>query len=152
MIDRYQRPTWSGRHLYYSSHHPEVHEKCFVAGLVDRGLILSNPVLREKILKSITNTLIDNGYSSRLINSIKSTRIDKLYNSWAYQKRMEMYAPSSSNFTVIPYVEGLSERIQSLFRKHGVEVVFRVSNTTSRLFTRLRQRTVHWPIKPSLYD
>lgn len=112
-LDWYQKPTKSGRYLQYTSHHPEVHKKCVVAGLFDRGLLLSDPILREKNLKPITNTLTQNGYPPSLIDSIKVSTIDKLYNSVAYQEHLENNPPSYSNYTVSPYVKGLSEQIQS---------------------------------------
>lgn len=137
-LDWYQKPTWSGRYLQFHSHHPEVHKKCVVAGLFERGLKLCEPMFREKNLKLITETLIQNGYPRNLINSIKASRVHKLYNSVSFQERLDLTTPSYTNFTVIPYVKGLSEQIKKLLNKHGVSVVFKVPNKTYSIFTRLK--------------
>lgn len=93
LLDWYQKPPWSGRYLHYFSQDPETHKKCVVTGLIDRGLILSDPSLRAKNLNLITSTLIQNGYPPTSINSVKSSRVEKLYNSLAINK----YNPFSGN-------------------------------------------------------
>lgn len=139
-IDWYQKPTWSGRYLQYSSHHPSVHKKCVVSGLFDRGLKLSEPILRKKNIKLITDTLCQNGYPINLINDIKASRVNILYNGWTYQQLKESRSINNPyrNFTVLPYVKGLAEQISKFLRKYGVRVVYKVMNTTARVFSHLK--------------
>lgn len=131
--------------MQFGSHHPLVHKKCVVAGLLHRGLKLSEPMWREKNINLITKTLRQNGYPTQLIDKVKVQRVDKLYNPWSFDKLKELRSLDNPyrTLTVVPYINGLSGRITKTLSKYGVRVVYKVLNNTSKLFSRLKDPVPH---------
>lgn len=44
----YQKPTWSGRYIYFLSEHDISHKKSVITALVDRAILLSNQLFHKK--------------------------------------------------------------------------------------------------------
>ncbi|XP_046615634.1 uncharacterized protein LOC124303010 [Neodiprion virginianus] len=145
ILDWHHKPTWSGRYIHFNSYRPIKHKKSVAISLFDRCLRISNPQFLKKNLKLVETTLISNGYPLKFINDIKKYRVDKMYNSidWNLDSNNQTNVKDKfKNSISIPYIENLSSQIKRILNDEGIEITFRISNTTKlSLFSHLKSVT-----------
>ncbi|XP_015115626.1 uncharacterized protein LOC107040185 [Diachasma alloeum] len=136
-VDWYRKPTSSGRYLNYYSHHTKGHKISTICNLVDRAILLSNVEFHLKNLVFIKWSLIENGYPERLILKTVSRRqslllYPKHYHSEEFFKLRRL---KEDRRVTLPYVQGLSENLQSNLKKFKVSLSFRTDSNLRWLFT-----------------
>jgi len=89
-FDWFQKPTFSGRYLNYSSQHPFTHKKGTIISLIDRVFTLSHPEFHKKNFDFLIKILIDNGHYP--IDLIFKTIKNRLYYRFNYSKSKKTYS------------------------------------------------------------
>ena len=124
----YRKPTHTDQYLMYDSHHPLVHKAGVVRTLCDRNNNITTDSKDKDIehshIKSALNTC---GYPDWII---KRHRVRKPPTTTPSDK------PETKGLAVLPYVKGVSERIQRVLQKRLIKVALKPVNT-------IRQAVIH---------
>ena len=113
-VSVYRKPTNTDRYLDFNSHHHIQHKRAVARTLLDRASAIPS-TNEEKISEAqrVIKTLNANGYPT-FINSCKPNT--------HHNRRPPGDKSTKRNFVVLPYNEGLSERISRLLGKHNIKV------------------------------
>ena len=124
-VNVYRKPTHTDRYLDFNSHHPMCHKRSVVSTLLRRAQnIPSTQKGKREEKRRVKAVLRDNNYPTSFINSCERS----LSKPPADQP--------SSGFVVLPYVQGISERIGRILRKQQIKVAFKPLRTVNSLFPR----------------
>lgn len=134
-IDWYKKPTSSGRYLNYNSHHPRNQKIGTIYNLIDRAILLSDVNFHRKNVIYVRNLLRMNNYPKKLLNRVCARR--ETFNLCdKYRKINKLQSVKKKDlFVCLPYVAGLSESLQRIFRGLPVQLTFKSTNNLSWLFT-----------------
>lgn len=129
----YRKPTHTNQYLHFSSHHP-LHQKL---GVVN--------TLRNRC-ETIVTREEDRISENQLLNTALSTCG---YPTWALgghpKRRHDPETPADNNerkcVVVLPYTQGVSEKVCRIYKKHGVDVAFRPGNTLRSLLVKPKDIT-----------
>ena len=126
----YRKPTHTDQYLNWESNHPLDHKRSVVRTLLNRvETHVSDPKDRDTEISHIREVLAENGYKKWAL---------KVPNQKDRQERSRHKQASTPPgppppLVGLPYVKGLSEELQRLFKKHGVNVYFKPTNTLRQL-------------------
>ena len=119
----YRKPTHTDQHLAYASHHPRSAKRGIAKCLYDHAKrIVTKPSGISKEKKHLSSVLVSNGYPLSFLQKITKT------------KKPDASTEPTTEFkstAVLPYVEGLSEKLRRCLQQQGVRAVFK-SETTLR--------------------
>jgi len=142
-IDWFQKKTFSGRTLSYFSNHPFCHKKGIIYNFIfDRSLLLSHSKFHEKNISLIINILHNNGYLLDLIFSTINQRLKHLIvtklNISSNNNILTQFTDTDDmredkKFFVIPYINGISDRIASVINKSEMTMGYRCLNKFSKI-------------------
>ena len=140
-VNVYRKPTHTDRYLDFNSRHPMCHKRSVVSTLLRRAQsIPSTQKGKREERKRVKAVLRDNNYPSSFINSCERS-LSKLPTDLP-----------SNGFVVLPYVQGISERISWILRQHQVKVAFKPLRTVNSLFPRPKaQEKVDRPQSGTVY-
>ena len=128
------------KYLDYKSHHPSQHKRSVVNTLLHRAQeIPSTNAERSRERRHVIKVLTDNNYPLRFTRSCKSYH-NSLRRDSSTNDTSSASAPSTSNFVVLPYVRGVSERISRVLRKNGLKVGYRPLNVLRACFPRPKDK------------
>ncbi|XP_037028013.1 uncharacterized protein LOC119068513 [Bradysia coprophila] len=129
----YHKATWSGRYLNFHSSLPFSYKKNTIAILTERMLKLASPTYHRENCELIKQTLLKNNYPAKLLENV----IDKVILN--FDKPKDKKDKSDKKYVSIPYVDGLFEKIKSLFKQYDIQVVGKGDHTLQqKLFTKLK--------------
>ena len=120
-------PTSSGRFIDFNSSHPKCHKVGLICHLVDKAVKLSDKGFNDKNLEIVKRILYNNNFPKTFVlGNIKK----RLFN---ISSKNNNPIESSRNFTpesilCVPYIEGLSERLNKICSKYNINVVYSVKN------------------------
>jgi hypothetical protein len=134
----YTKTTWSSRYLNFNSNHPLSQKKTVIIGLADRAIQLSDPEYRQEAIEKAKNALKLNNYPKKLINNTFKARINKFYNSLQAQNTKKN---EKQVYLTLPYINGLSQPLQTLFKKQNITVCHKACNLLSNCFSKLKSKT-----------
>jgi hypothetical protein len=139
----YTKSTWSGRYLNYFSNHAMSQKKSVIIGIADRAIKLSDITFRHEAIKKAKNILINNSYPPKLINSIFSSRIQKHTNLTQNIpiENIQTQNKTKNNYLTLPYMNGLSENFQHLFKNYNISVSHKANNLLKQQYTKLKSKT-----------
>ncbi|XP_063216176.1 uncharacterized protein LOC134527430 [Bacillus rossius redtenbacheri] len=128
----YRKPTHTGQYLNFASNHPKTTKTGIIHTLTNRAEIICSD---EKSIavehNHIKKELIANGYPANTIKQhMKSNKT---------LKPTETDKPAGT--LVIPYVQGLSEKIRHLGNKYGLKTAFRSKSTIKSIVTKVKPAT-----------
>ena len=124
----------------YNSHHPAQHKRSVVNTLLDRAQkIPSTNAERSRMRKHVIKVLRDNNYPLRFIQSCKSYHNAPRRDS-SNDVTSSASLPTTSNFVVLPYVRGVSERISRVLRNNVVKVGYKPLNVMRTCFPRPKDK------------
>jgi len=139
----YQKPTFSGRYLNFSSHHPIEQKKAVVLGIIDRAILLSHPIYhRENLIKAM-RFLLTNDYPLDLVFKIFTKRLHYLFNNKLNVARGESDLVASEGdrredssdsvspvrFITLPYYPKVTGSISRLLKNSNFEIAYKSFNT-----------------------
>lgn len=129
----YHKESRSGRYLNFHSSLPFSYKKNTISILTERMLKLSSPVYHRENCELITDTLVNNSYPIRLLESV----MNKVINNFNKPKGKKQ--KTDAKYVSIPYIDGLFERIKTMFRQYDIQVVGKGDNTLQqKLFSKLK--------------
>ncbi|KFD46363.1 hypothetical protein M513_12779 [Trichuris suis] len=112
----YRKPTLSDRYLHFSSHHPRSVMRGVISGMVERARAICDEEFLAKELGHIKTTFFSNGYPAALISSATTHAT----------ARPEEHVPSpTAPLLILPYYNGLGEKIKRMGRTVGFQVYFK---------------------------
>lgn len=130
----YRKATHTDQYLNFGSHHPIHHKLGVVRTLMDRmNTIVSEDSDRELEEAKIKKALALCGYPDWSFTKVKRQIENKKTKKPA--KKSDL-TDKSKGLVVIPYVNGLSEKANRIFRRHGIA-------TAMRPHSSLRKMLVH---------
>ena len=133
----YRKPTHSGAYLHRDSCHPDRVFRIIVSCLGDRARKICSGGNLQDERKIIRESLRVRGYGENELRVLNGRRKDRLRGPEANLG----VRGAALRKGVIPYVPGLSERIGRVFRKVGVEIGMKSSNTIGNILVRKRTST-----------
>ncbi|XP_012148609.2 uncharacterized protein LOC105663559 [Megachile rotundata] len=130
----YRKPTHTNRYLHATSHHHPSQKNSVITSLIHRATYISEK--KENLangLEHIRSTLQQNGYSRHRINRT----IDRLTNQTTKptHKHMTDTHDKEHAITFLPYIQGTTDRIGIILRKHNIRTVFTTHTKIGQLLT-----------------
>ena len=133
----YRKATHTYQYLNWNSNHPLEHKRSVVRTLLNRvETHVSDLEDREAEKQHVLNVLRANGYKDWALH------IPNQQDAAARSKQKSTDQPSTRPPSVgIPYIQGLSEELQRIFKKHGVNVYHKPINTLRSLLVKPKDPT-----------
>ena len=134
----YRKPTHTDQYLNWDSNHHLDHKRSVVRTLYNRvETHFSDTEDRVKEINHIQKVLRVNGYTKWAL------KIPNQKDKAERQKQKQASIPSGPPPPLVglPYVKGLSEELQRIFKKHGVNVFFKPANTLRQLLVKPKDKT-----------
>ena len=114
----YRKSSHSNRYLNFQSNHPFGHKLSVVRSLMDRAQQLSSSTEEHSSeVKFVKQVLASNNYPLKIFNSIRNN------------KQQNSVNPTKS--VVLPYVQGLSERLARVLRVFNISTFYKPINKIS---------------------
>ena len=120
----YRKPTHTDRYLNFNSHHPTNAKRAVVHSLMDRAKnIPSTSADKEGEIKHVENALVQNGFSKKFIHNTIRNRDNTTAEP--------LNQPIAT--TVLPYVQGVSERLVRVLNNYNIRGVMKTSTIRQQL-------------------
>ena len=118
----YRKPTHTDQYLNWQSNHHLDHKRSVVRTLIQRAeTVPSTDEFKKQELEHVKQALAANGYQPWMLKiPKKKTKVNNT---------SERSKPSRSPPIALPYIKGLSENIQRLFRSHNISSYHKPFNT-----------------------
>ena len=142
-VSVYRKKTHTDRYLQFSSHHPSQHKAAVVRTLYHRAenlLSLEKNVHNERTY--IQSALMDNGYPRQFI---------KKFNKQS-SKKEQISGEETKGYVTLPYVQGVTEKIQRVLQSYNIKVSIRPASTLRKILSskikdpRQTKRRLEWYI------
>jgi len=127
----FRKKTHTDQYLNFQSQHP-LHQKLgVIRTLMDRmeNVVTEEEDKREEEVK-IRKALMECGYPKWSLDRVKQQMKDRQPRT--KQKKKDNDIPSRG-MVVIPYVEGIAEKVQRTFKKYNISTAMRPTNTLKNL-------------------
>ena len=129
----YRKPTHTDQYLNWSSNHHLEHKRSVVRTLLQRAEVVSTTEEdREAEVKHIRTALAANGYQPWIM---------KIPNKKKKEKTPEKSTRAEAPPIALPYIQGLSENLQRIFRNHNITTYHKPFNTISSLLVKPKDQT-----------
>ena len=146
----YREPTHTDRYLDYNSHHDKKHKISTAATLLRRASQLPNTEKGKTAeMNRVTNALTSNGYPSKFISSIKTRLLKKATDVVPIPEELvgqffALVEPPTprSGYAVLPYINGLTEPLTRILKKHEIKVFNKPLKTLQQEFRSPKDRPV----------
>ena len=147
----YRKKTHTDQYLQFSSHHP-LHQKLgVIRTLLDRNdSIVTEEEDRKLEEDHIRKALSVCCYPEWTINKVKKDRSRPKPNPATSKNSTK--TEKSKGLAVIPYVEGLSERIARVFRKHGISTAMKPHRTLRSMLVHLKDKLLPHQKSEAIYE
>ncbi|XP_072022972.1 uncharacterized protein [Amphiura filiformis] len=135
----YRKKTHADQYLNFASQHP-LHQKLgVVRTLLDRkDSIVTEEEDKQQEEARVKQALNRCGYPNWAIEKVKQQMTDK---SKAKKKQKDKTAEKNNGMVVIPYVQGVSERLQRVFKKHNIQTAMKPHNTLKNNLVHPKDKT-----------
>ena len=122
-VNVYRKSTHTDRYLDFNSHHPMCHKRSVVSTLLRRVKnIPSTQEGKPKETKRVKSVLRENNYPSSFINKCERSL-----------SKPPADLPTNG-FVVLPYVQGISEKIGRILRQQEIKVAYKPLKTVNSCF------------------
>ena len=148
IVEVYRKPTHTDRYLDFYSHHDKRHKISAAETLLYRANNLPNTKQgKETELTHVTDALRLNNYPQNVISNIlkKKSSTQRTNAIPTPEELVCMFfkwaTPSEfSNYAVLPYINGISQPLTRLLKKHDVRVVSKPFKTLQQEFPSPKSR------------
>ena len=129
----FRKPTHTDQYLNFDSHHPLEQKRSVVRSLFNRANIITDKKDRDAEISHCKRALEANGYEPWIFSSLNNTK---------KKTEPQQRDPTARRTQVgLPYVKGVSERLQRTFRKHGLGVYHKPTNSIRSMLVRPKDKT-----------
>ena len=137
----YRKPTFTGQYLNFNSHHPYTVKKWIVRCLQHRAKTISSDTdaYQEEMI-SLRHNLHRNNYPECITSAPRN--LDR----WIENNIRKLTT------VCLPYVKGLTERIQKICNPYDIRTVFTSGSTLWRYLFRVKPLTEFNMIKNCVYS
>ena len=151
-LDIYRKPTHTNQYLQFSSHHP-LHQKLgVVRTLYDRkDSIITEDADKIKEEEIINQALAICGYPTWALNKVKKDR-ETRKQAATTNKPSNTSQDQNKGLVVVPYVEGVSERISRVFKKHGFSTALKPHRTLRSMVVHPKDKRDHKQSAELVYE
>ncbi|XP_072051908.1 uncharacterized protein [Amphiura filiformis] len=126
----YRKVTHTDQYLNFNSHRPLHHKLGVVRTLLDRmNSIVTEEGDKKQEEDKIKQALSRCGYPSWSFKQVK----EKMANKQVKPKTKKDSDNKTKGLVVVPYVEGLSQKANRIFRKHGIATAMKPNNTLRKI-------------------
>ena len=129
-VQVYRKTTHTDKYLSFDSHHPIQHKRSVVSTLMSRAdTIPSNQSLKSQERARVQESLRTNGYPVAFINTTPRPKTDQQENQ-----------PKPAGVAVIPFVQGVSDRVKRVLKQNNIKTVFKPMTTLASIFKKPKDR------------
>ena len=138
-VSVYRKPTHTDQYLAFDSHHPLEHKLSVIRTLFHRAdTVVTNSADKDHEINHVKSALKRCGYTDWSFKRACATKEHKTVQSNASQTADNS---TRKTFVVAPYVEGVSERLQRVFKSYGVSVCHKPHQTLRKLLVAPKDKT-----------
>ena len=135
----YRKKTHTDQYLNFQSHHPLHHKLGVVRTLIDRMEKVVTEEGDKKVEEDkIKQALKQCGYPDWTVKKVQQDRANK-QNKPKAKKSKE--TPSTRTSVTIPYIQGVTKKIQRIFRNHQVATVVKTYLSLRKLLVHPKDKT-----------
>ena len=134
-ITIYRKPTHTDQYLLWTSEHPIAHKLSVVRTLYERASITTDPGDRAAEERHIRQALAACQYPPWAIQK-GALQVKEKEKQRTKRKKQTTQTSENRGMVTLPYIRGVTERIQRTMRKHNIQ-------TPIKPHTKLRQLLVH---------
>ena len=135
----FRKPTFSGRYINFLSNHPMRYKLSVITSLVDRAILLADPMFHEENINIIRGILRNNCYPLTVINNNINKRL-RAIKFGGNCSSLNHNKFDARRCMVLPYIRDLSENITRCINKNGVDVLYTVPKKLDTLIKRGKDR------------
>ena len=145
----YRKPTHTDQYLNFQSHHPLEHKLGVVRTLYERcENVVTEEEDRKEEVKHVDRALETCGYPRWTFKEVRKRLDIKKKNGNTKKKedkeKMKEQEKEKRARVTIPYVKGVSETLQRVFKRHGVTTTLKPHKTLKQLLVHPKdKRTPH---------
>ena len=145
----YRKPTHTNQYLQFDSHHP-LHQKLgVVRTLLDRkDTIVTEEEDKVEEENTITQSLVQCGYPKWTIDKVKRQKNQPK----TQRQKTKTGKDKSKGLVVVPYVEGVSERISRVFKKHGYSTAMKPHCTLRNILVHPKDKREALQTAETIYE
>ena len=127
----YRKKTHTDQYLNFTSQHP-LHQKLgVIRTLLDRKeAIITEEEDKKEEEDKIKNALSQCGYPKWAVEKVKNQMTENIKNKG---RKKENNKEKSNGMVVIPYIQGVSERLQRVYKKYNIQTAMKPVNTLKSL-------------------
>ncbi|XP_050517473.1 uncharacterized protein LOC126892084 [Diabrotica virgifera virgifera] len=140
-LDWYRKDTNSGRLIPFHSYHPMKQKINTIIGMKNRILKISHLSFKEKNLKLLFDTLIENCYPSKLLkkllysNELRNETVNNVNN------HNDTNLENTTKYGVLPYIHNLTKPLTRLFSDFNIKIANYNNRKLNTFFSKLKDRT-----------
>ena len=133
----YRKPTLTDQYLNWDSNYPLEHKRSVIRTLINRsGTHITDTSDQLKEIQHVKEVLGTNGYPDWSLEVPNQS--DKVKRK--ERKEITSTTPNSTPSIGLPYITGLSEELQRVFRDHGVAIYHKPTNTLRSLLVKPKEK------------
>ena len=122
----YRKPTHTDQYLLWSSEHPTAHKMSVARTLMDRAVnVITDP---QELIEE------EKQYPKWITGHVKDKILNRSQtNKGKKSKKTKSVRETSRGWTSLPYIRGITERIQRSMAKHKIHTTFKPHTTLRKL-------------------
>ncbi|XP_072044617.1 uncharacterized protein [Amphiura filiformis] len=130
----YRKPTHTDQYLHFNIHHPISHKLSVIRTLTHRAnTAVTDPEEREKEIEHIKGALGNCGYRQWAFDLSTSRNKPPTQNSNPPEPTSDIPQPSNKTFITLPFLDGISQKLQRIFKTYGVATSFKPHTTFRKI-------------------
>ncbi len=134
-IQVYRKPTHTDQYLNWDSNHPLEHKRSVIRTLMGRAdQVVSEEQDKEEEKEHVKKVLKCNGYKNWAMKIPSKKETKKDLNVTQKERK-------HTSSVGIPYIQGLSEQLQRIFKKHGVSTYHKPTNKLREILVKPKDKT-----------
>ena len=129
-VQVYRKATHTNKYLAFYAHHPAQHKRSVVSTLMRRAnTIPSSEALRTEETSHVQDSLQVNGYPTKFIENAAQPRSGP-----------QSHHPDPAGLAVVPYVEGVSDRVKRTLQHFNIKTAFKPIHTLASVLKKPKDR------------
>ena len=147
----YRKKAHTNQYLNFQSHHPLQHKLGVIRTLLDRmNKVVTEEGDKEAEKQTIQTALQKCGYPQWAFDKVESAIKQKQQQVKPAKKKDD--ANRNKGLVVIPYVQGLSEKAQRIFKKHNIATAMKPMTTLRNILVHPKDKREKDKITDCVYE